>query len=31
MQVARIEEILIGREAAEKFLSRANRQGLRKR
>jgi hypothetical protein len=31
MQVARIEEILIGREAAEKFLSRANRKGLRNR
>jgi hypothetical protein len=30
MEVARIEEILIGREAAERFLSRARRQGLRK-
>jgi hypothetical protein len=29
MEVARIEEILIGREAAERFLSRARRRGLR--
>jgi hypothetical protein len=29
MEVARVEEILIGREAAERFLSRARRQGLR--
>lgn len=31
MQLARIEEILIGREVAEKFLTRARRQGLRAR
>lgn len=31
MEVARIEEILIGREAAERFLSRARRLGLRNR
>jgi hypothetical protein len=31
MQVARIDEILIGRDSAEKFLSRADRQGLRNR
>ena len=31
MQLARIEEILIGREAAEEFLARVRRQGLRRR